>query len=233
MSFFAFDDLRRRPLPVAVGVTVGMFAVWILNLLSSGKVVSWLAETTFYGPQLWRPITFGLVSGGGVLSLVLSIFFGYWVISTEERIFGSRWTLLVALASILSVATIAAVVMGSSLIGGAGYISWGVISAATYRQWRRGYDIKDQFIILVICFMMNIQGGLLAVTFSLAATAGGIAADHLYHEVRIAPKKQDPYDAFKRQRQGKPANSGISSTMLVLMLCLALWLLWGLIALVF
>ena len=63
MSFFALDDLRRRPLPVAIGVAVGTLAVWMLNRLSSGEAggnyALWsavLASYYFWTRLRWRSV---------------------------------------------------------------------------------------------------------------------------------------------------------------------------------
>lgn len=227
MSFLGLDAMKSRPWPpVATGVTAGILLVGLGDLVLGGWLAQALGLFVGHGSlEFWRPITFALVSGG-LLSMILAAVFGYWILSASERMLGSQWTALVSLSSVLAVAAVCTwAVPVYGIIGGASLLGWGVIAASTYRVWRSGGNVRDQLVILALCLLMSMGGGagIASLLMTVAAAAGGIIADILLHEVSLAAKPEDPYEAFVRARQGRPAPTPPSSRMLVVGLCVLLW----------
>lgn len=234
MSFLNLEAIRRHPLPpVATGVTALIVVLGLVDTLARGAAYRWLGLWLGGGPaalvQFWRPVTFGVVAGS-LFSALFAALFCYWIVSGAERQWGSVATGLVALGTVLTVAAVASwfIPLGG-IIPGASYIAWGTICAQTYWVWRRGDNVRDQLILLAICAMLNIQGGSVAIMLSLAATVGGIAMAHVLWELKLPSRKPaDPYDAYRRARQGKGAPRSLTNTTVGIALCAVLYLLWAL-----
>lgn len=233
MSFLNLDGLRRHPLPpVATGLTAAIVLCGVLSSVTYHWLSLWLGGGAESLVQFWRPVTFGVVAGA-LFNALISALFCYWIVSGAERLWGSLPTGLVALGTVLTVAAVASWFLPvHGYLPGASFIAWGVICAQTYYLWRRGGNVRDQLIILALCAMINISGGAMAIMLSLAATAGGVVMAHLLWVQKIPQRKpEEPYDAYRRARNGRPAPRSVSNTTIGIAFCVAMYVFWALRAL--
>lgn len=173
---------------VLIGIVIGLY---VLNLISRGLITDLFA---MFGPavvsgQVWRLVTYGLLSGGLINTVFISLIL--WTVGRPlEAQFGTvRYVILYVMGGVGGATAVFLVFPGSGLAGGAYSATIGLIAVHTVIKIRRHEDIRPDLGLFAILILLNaFLGGFRGPNW--VSLVGGILVGGLAAAALIFPSRE-------------------------------------------
>lgn len=167
-----------------IGIVIGLY---VLDLISRGLITNLFAMSGpgLFAGQIWRPVTYGLLSGG----LINTVFIGLilWSVGRPlEEQFGTIRYLILYLAGGVGGATAMFLAFPDQAVGGGAYSAViGLIAVHSVIKIRRHEDIRPDLGLFAILILLNlVLGGAGWVSLIGGIVVGGLATAALVYPSR-------------------------------------------------
>ena len=169
---------------VLIGIVIGLY---VLDLISRGLISNLFAMSGpgLFAGQIWRPLTYGLLSGGLINTLFIGLIL--WSVGRPlEEQFGTARYLILYLAGGVGGATAMFLAFPDQTIGGGAYSAViGLIAVHSVIKIRRHEDIRPDLGLFAILILLNlVLGGAGWVSLIGGIVVGGLAAAALIYPSR-------------------------------------------------